>query len=415
MASALNPEKENGGLSMLEACCRLKAEASYWVSERQRLIGEGGRFKENIEPRDADLISRAKTLNCFLWMLHANGPRPGDLALFDTLGDCFSAVAEVVSVLIAMTSTKVAASLVREGMELAAEAQAALRVAVHQVGGGEDSDQRAAFQWLLAETGARRLHVERFMKADDPGDPGSWRRVLEKADELRQQMEEARRQRELLNKARFHQKRIVGCKGTDHDWQIVATAVDSLVSMGMPASNADVRGLVRPLVGLLPSDAEWPEGFERVLSAAKGQGKTKKATTSRKQRPQSKRRISSEVAEVARLLEGRTIVLIGGDKRKDAAESLKKAFRLKQVKWFPAREHGSPSDFKDAFAGPDVAVVLQALRWTRYSLGNLKHYCSKYGKEFVRLPNGYGVNQVAKQILGQCGWRLANRRRQSSE
>ena len=55
---------------------------------------------------------------------------------------------------------------------------------------------------------------------------------------------------------------------------------------------------------------------------------------------------------------------------------------------------------------PDVAVVLLAIRWASHSYGDVIKFCEETGKPLVRLPAGYNPNQVAAQIMSQCGSRL---------
>jgi hypothetical protein len=120
---------------------------------------------------------------------------------------------------------------------------------------------------------------------------------------------------------------------------------------------------------------------------------------------------TSEVSEVAERLNGKSGVLIGGACRPRAKLGLEKAFRLTVLDWIEGRGVGRAfKKFKAYIARPDVAVVLLAIRWSSHSFGKVKKYCDKYGKPIVWLPAGYNPNQVAHQILIQCGDRLAARK-----
>jgi predicted dinucleotide-binding enzyme len=101
------------------------------------------------------------------------------------------------------------------------------------------------------------------------------------------------------------------------------------------------------------------------------------------------------------------VVLIGGSRRPSSQETLKAAFGLNELLWIETREHQSLEGFEPYVARPDVAVVLLAIRWSSHSFGEVKQYCDRYGKPLVRLPGGYNVNQVARQLLSQCSDRLA--------
>ena len=112
--------------------------------------------------------------------------------------------------------------------------------------------------------------------------------------------------------------------------------------------------------------------------------------------------------EVARLLSGCSIVLIGGEIRPAAKAAIEAAFGLKTVDWIATREHQSIAAFESHIARPDVALVVLAIRWSSPSFGDVQKMCDSHGKPLVRLPAGYGINQLATQILNQCGQRLSD-------
>lgn len=119
----------------------------------------------------------------------------------------------------------------------------------------------------------------------------------------------------------------------------------------------------------------------------------------------SRRRWGREVHEVADLLRGRGVLVIGGQPRPAAIRSLAEAFGLSAVHW-PHNPSAAVACYEPFVARPDVAVVLMAVRWSRHSFGDVRHACHRFGKPFVMLPGGYGPNQVAVQILGQGSHRL---------
>ena len=67
----------------------------------------GKRFAEEIEPRDKDLIARAKAIpDCFLWMNWQEGPAVGGNTAWDALAECFDALGETVAALQDMMSLR---------------------------------------------------------------------------------------------------------------------------------------------------------------------------------------------------------------------------------------------------------------------------------------------------------------------
>jgi hypothetical protein len=148
----------------------------------------------------------------------------------------------------------------------------------------------------------------------------------------------------------------------------------------------------------MPDELEVPPGFQRVLSEIDRYLAT--------QLPPSAaitKGVSGEVQEIATLLEDKVLLIIGGERRPHAYEALKTAFRLKDVIWISTREHESADQFEPYVARTDVTTVLLAIRWSSHSYGEVREFCLKHGKLFVRLPGGYNPNQVAHQIRLQRG------------
>src|SRR5206468_7485107 len=95
---------------------------------------------------------------------------------------------------------------------------------------------------------------------------------------------------------------------------------------------------------------------------------------------------SEEVRRARDLLGGRSLVLIGGERRPPAAEALEDALGLRELIWIETREHQTHAVFEPYVARDDVAVVVLAIRWSSHGFGEVKAFCDKYGKPLVRLP-----------------------------
>ncbi len=154
----------------------------------------------------------------------------------------------------------------------------------------------------------------------------------------------------------------------------------------------------------LADPCRWPDLLARIEALA-GEGRR-----ARRHRPRIEARVApeptAEVKQAARLLSGKSVVLIGGDRRPEAQDALKEALDLEEVLWIETKEHQPVASFETAIARPDVALVLLAIRWSSHSFGEVRQFCDRHGKPLVRLPGGYNPNQVAAQILSQCGERL---------
>jgi hypothetical protein len=396
-------------LRVIEARCRLKAEGTRWARTRRRRLAEGADFVTEIDPQDRDIIDRAKALpDCFLWMNTPSAPSPADPSLLDTVAGCFDAVADAVALARAVTADlENNQGFLARVLDLTAEAQSALRSALLRIDGPKDVDQLQVFVWLKETAAAHRMFIHRFMRVDDTAEAGRWGDLVARIEGVNEQLEEnkhrARQRKKLLGNLRYKLQKFAGEAGGDRPqrWHEVAVLVDQLVQAGVPPSNVEVRELLLPVLDDAPHLDELPAGFQRVLREiepflASGPAEAEAAPAGP----------SEQVKQAARLLAGKSAVLIGGDPRPDTARALETSFGLRELYWIATREHQSLEGFEPYVARPDVAVVLLGIRWSSHSYGDVKQFCDRYDKPLVRLPAGYNANQVAHQILAQCGERL---------
>jgi hypothetical protein len=394
---------------MIEARCRLKAEGARWAARRQRRIAEGTDFEVEIAPLDRDIIERAKSLpNCFLWMNHPSGPSPADLALFDQLADCFETAADAVELLrSAHEDADSQCDLFDDALLLGAESQSALRVAVAQIDGPADDDQQNIFRWLRRAAGERQTFINRYMRIDDPADPANNGDLAARIEALDNRLQEARNveknRRRLLSKIRYEAKKTQeGDNDAEAHWDTLVRSVDDLVSTGVPPSNRDMREYLLPIVDDFPDLDEISGNVQKVLQEIDRYLASLSATD----RPPVVQEVTDEVRTVASLLKGRAVLLIGGVCRPHAKPAIETAFGISELLWPSAEPHEPLEKFRPLVTREDVAVVLLAIRWSSHSYGEVSTICEEFGKPLVRLPGGYNPNQIAVQILEQCGDRL---------
>ncbi len=393
-------------LSSIETSCRLKAKGARWAAERQRCINGGQSFASAIEPRDRDLLERAASLECHLWMNGRSSPQPADLGLFDVLGSCFETAADAAALLRECALEVEDKELFQKCLEVAAEAQSALRSAVTAVEANADVDQQSLFIWIRETAREERTFIQRHLRADDPADPFTSSEIQDRLQAVRGEcqavIDRRRRQTRLANRLRYHAKLIRENGGSDHDWNIVAQVADEMVQDGVPPSNREIRDAMLPILDLVPMADGFPQAFHLVLREAK----TYRTTRSTVPPEQEDAEPTADVLAVRKLLKGKTIVLIGGDFRKHAQQALKEAFELGDLVWGESRPHQSIEKFKPVILRPDVKIVVLMIRWTSHSYSDLKSFCERHGRLFVRLPSGYNPNQLAGQIMAQCGYLL---------
>ena len=135
-----------------------------------------------------------------------------------------------------------------------------------------------------------------------------------------------------------------------------------------------------PIVDDIP-EVELPEGFQRVLGEV-----DRYLATQMPPAQQIVREASAEVQKVADLYKGKTMVLIGGDRRPHAYEALKSAFGLKDLIWIATREHESTDIFVPYISRPDVDVVLLAIRWSSHSYGDVKACATSSARSSTGCP-----------------------------
>lgn len=402
--------RANEGLEFedIRANCVLKAEGVRWAVARRRFLDEGADFATIVQPMDRDLISRAKQLpECFLWMCHPSAPAVSNVDDFEVIARCYENMEQLLGLLRRIEEgTDAEQRWFEPAIRLLAEAQSALRKSILEVSARDDGDQFKVFNWLKQVSSEEKIYIGRYMRADDAADPSNWadlgQRIEKLEAEVGVQQQRGKQNKKLLGKIRHKAGQLSGDAATDEPlWDGIIESVEQLIEGGLPASHRDLREFLLPKLDSLPDREDFPEGFRQVLR----EFDRYLANPPAAEIPRTPSR-SSEVDDVARRLAGKKIFMICGERKPWASDALKTAFGLDEVIWFSTRDHSSIDRFEPDVARPDVAVVIVAIRWSSHSYGEVKDFCDRHGKPFVRLPGGYSPNQVAKAILDQCSERL---------
>jgi len=396
-------------LALLKRRVALKAECCRWAIERRRRKADRDDFEAWIKPRDQELVAAAKSLpGCYVWPLDPFVSLPADEAL-EHAAQCYENLQRAADLALAVREADPDGEMLAPAYALLAEAQSMVRALMRQLDLREDADQYDAFRWVRMRTEADQIYVDRYMKINDPADPGDAVRLEDSLERTRGAWEERRRaaaaRARLFNRARYHARKLGDGPGIDNrrDWRVLCESVAELVDSGLPPSNAELRELLLPLVDQLPDDLGESPSFQRVLR------EVDRYVASREldRPPQTPEPQDANVQRVRDLLRGRTVVLIGGERRGETAERLRRTFELEDLRWVSGREHQSTAEFEPAIARPETALVLLAIRWSSHSFEDVADMCHKHGKAFVRLPGGYGANQIAHQALQQASETLA--------
>jgi hypothetical protein len=206
-----------------------------------------------------------------------------------------------------------------------------------------------------------------------------------------------------LNKLRFHLNRIAhgASAALDDDWSALARLVAEALAQAPTSDSVELRRLL---------EAQSARLRDRLLveNVYALQRELERVAHSGAYRAPRERAALTPVEQVAELLRGRTLLVIGGDPRREHAERLRRAFELAEVTW-PETSETKPSiaSFEPYVARPEVAVVLLLIKFNRHGVTEeLPDVCERHGKPVVRLVGGYHPEQVAAQILNQVGKRL---------
>ncbi len=389
-------------LPVLVSRCRLKADCARLVA--RRLAGEPFNPAE-----DAQLFQRANVIpNCFLWIL-AKAPSIGEPRIWEELAGAFDTAAAMGELL--TLHEQVPPDLIgpsaAEVYALAAEAQSILLYAVAATQlVRQDFEQVQLYIRTIEATKRLGVYIHRFLKREHRSDPATWpdllHRITEAGARLRSFGNRDKVRKRVLNNLRYKLTKLRdNPNGHAAEWPRIAELLDEAIREGIPPSHVELRDLLMPVLDFMPDDLALAPTTERIFREIDryltDRPSTVVATT---EAP------TAEVAAVARHLRGRELVLIGGLQRPGHRTALCEAFELSDVNWLAVPEHTSTTIFEAPIARDEVAVVLLATRWASHDYQNVKEYCEKYGKLFVKLPGGYSPNQVAYQILQQVGDRL---------
>ena len=222
------------------------------------------------------------------------------------------------------------------------------------------------------------------MRADDLADPAGWSSLLTRIEEARSSGHKTPLQISRLDRIRHHSERIREGKQGEQDWTVIMETVAGLVDDGMPPSTRELRELLIPIIDDVPDMEDPPRGFRLVLREIDRYlaARPLPVETSVHHEP------SAEVKEAARLLSGRSVVLIGGIRRRESQQTLKRLFGLDSLLWIETKEHQSVETFEPVIVRPDVALVLLAIRWSSHGFGDVRHLCERHHKPIGSAARG---------------------------
>ncbi len=394
------PDATGADLTSLQSSCRRKAEAARRVAESQRAIRDEAVIEIGTYPTDDELAGWAEKLtSAFYWSSTRSESDSTEISMLDEIAGCFDTLAEGLSL---VQETQGRRKAHEQAIKYLAEAQSAARRGLQKLGIADDPDQESVYEWIRSTAAKQRIYLDRYMRADDLADPTGWPTLLAHIEEARSSGHRTPLQTSGLERIGHLAASIREHKQGEQAWPALIETVARLVEEGMPPSTRELREALMPIIDDVPDLDNPPPSFQRVLR------EVDRYLASRPFPVDSlvHHEPAAEVKEVARLLSGRSIVLIGGIRRREAQETLKRSFGLDSLIWIETKEHQSVETFEPVIVRPEIALVLLAIRWSSHGFGEVRHFCERHGKPLVRLPGGYSPNQVAAQILAQVSEQL---------
>ncbi len=398
-------------LQLIVRRSRWKADAVRWAVERRRLELEGVEHASAIRPRDEDLRNRRDQLeDCYAWMLDPYRRLPEDERMLQ-IADAY----ENVSLAADSTLALIAAGALEpapppELLYQLAEAQSALLASLDAVDLRSDSDQRDLFVWLKNQTLRHRIYVDRHMKLDDPAD---FANAAERRERLRtlsatllDRKQAMRRRVHLLNKVRFHLRKLAESEGAfGNDLESIAHAVEEWKSVGYPLDDRHLVDMLAGLTDLVPQDTPLPPILTDVVALRRAA--KEKAFTGADAEVAARR--ESAIERASELVRGMRAILVGLAEDENARASLERDLGLSQVRWIEHGPDAPPDLLESAIGAPDVDLVLLGVRLSEPAYADFKRLCREHSAPFVRLPGGVGAHEVAQQLMRQIGRMLLGR------
>lgn len=399
-------------LSLVARRCRLKARSCRTVIARREAAADPVRLPAVIDRIDEQLAEAKSLRDCFLWALYRERVQPDDeaLARIAVCYDALGAAAELVAHLEALDAPD------RDDLEAAfqdlAEASSGLRIALRASWLTQpDRDQEDAHLWLRERTAERDVFVPRFMRLEDEADPAQAEELLARVVRRRTRVEDQQarqaRERDGFRKLHYHAHRIEGepGPGEEHDLRRIAGALAGLLEVGVRPTDRRLPAAIPP--ALAERALPFAEGDARAVLAALAAAPTADTAGDRAEEPDAGFRWSPAVEAVRALLEGRQVVLVGGEPRADAAERLEQAFGLSRAEWVRLTEHGSGEPLRAPISQAATALVLVLVKLVGHlHADEARALARTYGKACVSLPAGYNPEQVADAILKQASDQL---------
>lgn len=176
----------------------------------------------------------------------------------------------------------------------------------------------------------------------------------------------------------------------DDSW----TIIENSLKAGLTPSNTDLIGIVRAHIGK-PLDIKPKTKDGQALLA-----QLKKSPKSKNTEPREAEAPLPAQEPVQRLLQSKTVLILGGHPDEQKRQSLEEALGT-SVSWPDVKEE---TPLETLYAHADRHdVVIRFARFSRHSTRDVKTRVKQQRKHFYDITGGQGVNNIVQQIFDQSG------------
>ncbi len=394
------PSEPVADLEMVQRRAQWKGDALRFALERRSSGGESAELKATEEKLRTSLGSLPE---CYPWMLDGPMPLPADGPV-GIAADAYDALARVAEVAHELEIQSAGLAPASDLLYLMAEAQSGVLVAVRNLGLRGDSDQRDLFAWLKDQTTRHRVYVDRHMRLDNPADPTKakdlLKRINEGSDEFSKRVTARKERGTLLNKLRYHASRAQDGELLDADRESITSALEQWGSLGFATRDRTLVELAQELAGSHADDQELIAVLTPFL-----EGQAPKAAQPGNPDPPAlpERDLQAESRD---LLVDISVAGMYQEGEEVDFDALEEALCPKALIQVAVKDLGDADAIRTVVSGLDTELILLGVRLEPDAYSALKEVCTERELLFVRLPDGYSSDQVAKQVLRQVGWRL---------
>jgi hypothetical protein len=381
----------------VEERCKLKARACRWLKERQELSAE------EIRAGNGELFALAERIpngGCNLWMMRPSCPQV-DLDANQTLASCFDLLADAVCHLRRFDESCSHRDYM-QALKYAAESQKLVNQQMPIFGRTADPDQLHVFNWLREAASNERIFLPGLRKKD--------RIAFDRYTALSQDLATAattvearkaehRSRTKLMKKLEHQLTQSAVLPEIEFRDSVFQTLIELTDQLHLPPSNTELRAILMAHLDSLPHcDEDAPQAVQVVYRELDNYLEA----VSEDELAITDREWTDDVRTVASLIEGRSVVLVGGTRNRNAETTIIEAFRLGSATWIESDKADSYKDFSASIAPDDVCLVLHLTRFSRH-ICKIQKLCERLGKPYVRVTGGYNPNNVARNVLQQVG------------